>query len=280
MAFSSSTPSGHDSAGYQRFCEFLQERTGIVLGDAKQYLVTSRLSGLMREHNITGLSDLVERLRRGQPMNLLQAVIDAMTTNETMWFRDGYPFEVIKREVFSNWNSPEPVKIWCAACSSGQEPYSLTMVSEEYKLEPKMRMFPGIRITATDISAAMLTACKEGVYDGLAVARGLSDERKRRFFDALPNGRWRIKDALKASVSFQSLNLLHLPYAVGPFDVIFCRNVLIYFSPEIKNRVLSGLMGRLKKGGLLFLGGSESLGELSDRFEMIRCNPGIAYRLR
>ncbi len=269
-----------DQQSYHRFCELLQQRSGIVLGDGKQYLVTSRLGQLMREQQLASLGDLVDRLQKGQPMTLMQQVIDAMTTNETMWFRDSYPFDVLKRDLFPSHTGSGPLSIWCAACSSGQEPYSIAMTAEEYRGEPKSRLFAGARIVATDISAQMLQTAKAGLYDSLAVARGLSPERKKRFFEELPGGRWQIKANLKSSISFQSMNLLSMPYSVGPFDIIFCRNVLIYFSPQVKQQVLSALTARLRKGGVLFLGGSESLGEVADRFEMIRCSPGIMYRLK
>lgn len=269
-----------EQQGYLRFCELLQQRSGIVLGDSKQYLVTSRLSQLMREQQLANLSDLVDRLQRNQPMGLMQQVIDAMTTNETMWFRDGYPFEVLRKELFPNHTGSAPMAIWCAACSSGQEPYSIAMTAEEYRAEPKAKIFAGIRIVATDISAQMLQAARDGIYDSLAVARGLAPERKKKFFDPLPDGRWQVKASLKSSISYQPMNLLSMPYSIGPFDVIFCRNVLIYFSPQVKQQVLAALTARLKRGGVLFLGGSESLGELSERFEMIRCQPGIMYRLK
>ncbi len=272
-------PNFDSAGGYARFCQFLQDRSGIVLGDNKQYLVTSRLSTLLKDNQIRDLSDLVDRLQRG-PSQLMQAVIDAMTTNETMWFRDVYPFDAIKNLVFSQHTGAGPVNIWCAACSSGQEPYSIAMVADEFKTEMRGKLFPGVRIVATDISSAMLAASKEGVYESLAVARGLSEERKRRHFQELTEGRWRVKDHLRSGISFQSMNLLQFPYTVGPFDIIFCRNVLIYFSPQVKNQVLNALTSRLRKGGILFLGGSESLGEVGEKYELIRCNPGIAYRLK
>lgn len=272
-------PQDREQQGYLRFCDLLQQRSGIVLGEGKQYLVTSRLSQVMREQQLATLHELVERLQRA-PSGLMQQVIDAMTTNETMWFRDGYPFDVLRKELFPNLAGAAPMSIWCAACSSGQEPYSIAMVAEEYRAEPKLKLFPGIRIVATDISAQMLQTARDGVYDSLAVARGLSPERKKRFFDALPDGRWQVKSALKTMISFQPMNLLSMPYSGGPYDVIFCRNVLIYFSPQVKQQVLVALTARLKRGGVLFLGGSESLGELSERFEMIRCQPGIMYRLK
>ncbi len=275
----SGAPSFDNAGGYARFCQFLQDRSGIVLGDNKQYLVTSRLSSLLKEQNIRDLSELVDRLQRG-PSHLLQSVIDAMTTNETMWFRDGYPFEAIKNLVFAQHTTASPVTIWCAACSSGQEPYSIAITADEFKSEMRGKLFPGVRIVATDISSAMLNASRDGVYESLAVARGLSEERKRKYFQEMPEGRWRIKDNLRASISFQPMNLLQFPYNVGPFDIIFCRNVLIYFSPQVKSQVLNALTARLKKGGILFLGGSESLGDMSEKYELMRCNPGIAYRLK
>lgn len=280
MAVTNVIAGSKEQQSYTRFCELLQQRTGIVLGDGKQYLVTSRLGQLMREHQLASLSDLVDRLQRMQPAGLMQQVIDAMTTNETMWFRDSYPFDVLRKELFPNHVGAAPMTIWCAACSSGQEPYSISMVAEEYRAEPKAKIFPGVRLVATDISAQMLQSSRDGIYDSLAVARGLSPERKKRFFDALPDGRWQVKAALKSAISFQAMNLLSMPYSVGPFDVIFCRNVLIYFSPQVKQQVLAALTARLKRGGVLFLGGSESLGELSERFDMVRCNPGIMYRLK
>lgn len=264
---------------YLRFCQLLQERSGIVLGENKHYLVTSRLSHLMKEQNMESLTELVDRLKRSQS-GLLQIVIDAMTTNETMWFRDNYPFEYLKSTLFPAHAGAAPMTIWCAACSSGQEPYSIAMATEEFKQEVKGRLFPGIRIVATDISSAMLSAAREGVYESLAVTRGLSEERRKRHFQELPAGRWRIKDHLRPMISFQPMNLLGFPYNGGPYDIIFCRNVLIYFSPLVKNQVLTALTARLKKGGVLFLGGSESLSDLADRYELLRCTPGIAYKLK
>jgi chemotaxis protein methyltransferase CheR len=270
-----------DSAGaYARFCEILQRRSGIVLGEGKQYLVSSRLTPILRQYQLASLQQLVEKLDGALTGTLLDQVIDAMTTNETMWFRDNYPFDVLKSKLFPEFGGLTPINIWCAACSTGQEPYSVVMTAEEYRQENRLKPFPGVRIIATDIASSVLKAAKEGVYEQLAVVRGLSDARKRQFFDPLPDQRWQIKPLLRQSVSFQSLNLLNTPYGVGPFDIIFCRNVLIYFSPTVKSNVLNHLANRLKKGGYLFVGGSESLGDVASRFEMIRCAPGIVYQLK
>lgn len=266
------------SKDYERFCELLEKRSGIVLGEGKQYLVTSRLSTLLREQELASLGALVDKLHGGFSGPLLQSVIDAMTTNETMWFRDSYPFDALEKVIFPEFSSMAPVSIWCAACSTGQEPYSIAMVADEYKLKNRVKPFGGVRVLATDIASSVLNSAKEGVYDPLALARGLSDFRKKQYFDQVDGSRFRVKSAIRQSVIFQSLNLLNMPYTVGPFDVIFCRNVLIYFDPQVKNAVLGALADRLKKGGYLFVGGSESLGDAASRFEMIRCTPGIVYR--
>ena len=266
---------------YARFCEILQKRSGIVLGDGKQYLVTSRLSGLLRDHNLESLEKLVDKLNTSFSSHaLMDSVVDAMTTNETMWFRDNYPFDVLKSRIFAEQGQLTPLSIWCAACSSGQEPYSVMMAAEEFRQANRSKPFAGVRILATDIANSVLKAAKEGVYEPLALVRGLSEERKKQFFEPVDAGRWKIKSLLQSGVSFQVLNLLNMPYTVGPFDIIFCRNVLIYFDPQVKTAVLNHLANRLKKGGYLFVGGSESLGEVNSRFDMIRCAPGIVYQLK
>lgn len=275
---SASTPKANESSDYARFCQLLEQRSGIVLGEGKQYLVTSRLTALMRDNNMESLGQLVDKLQGGFSSTLLQSVIDAMTTNETMWFRDNYPFDVLEKQIFPEAGGMAPLSIWCAACSTGQEPYSVAMVADEYRQKNRMKPFAGVRILATDIASSVLASAKEGVYDSLAMARGLSEVRKKSYFEPVENGRLRVRQAIRQQVMFQSLNLLNMPYSVGPFDVIFCRNVLIYFDPQVKNQVLNALGDRLRKGGYLFVGGSESLGDAGSRFEMIRCSPGIVYR--
>lgn len=266
---------------YERFCELLQKRSGIVLGEGKPYLVTSRLAGLMRDHQLESLEKLLEKLSASfSNQALMDSVVDAMTTNETMWFRDNYPFDFLKSKIFAELGQLAPLSIWCAACSSGQEPYSVMMAAEEFRQANRAKPFAGVRILATDIANSVLKAAKDGIYEPLALVRGLSDERKKQFFEPTDAGRWKIKPSLQSGVSFQVLNLLNMPYTVGPFDIIFCRNVLIYFDPQVKAAVLNNLASRLKKGGYLFVGGSESLGEVTSRFDMIRCAPGIVYQLK
>ncbi|PCI56644.1 MAG: chemotaxis protein CheR [Gammaproteobacteria bacterium] len=268
-----------DEKSYHQFRTFLEQQCGIVLGENKQYLVKSRLAPLMSKFNVNSLSELVTRTLLPVERQLRAAVIDAMTTNETLWFRDDYPFKLLKNKLLPDFAQRKtPVKIWSAASSSGQEPYSIAMSVLEYQQRNPGSFMRGVQVIGTDISSTMLEHCKYGHYDSLALARGLSEERKRQFFENGDNGMLKVKDKVKKMVSFRPLNLLNSYSLMGRFDIVFCRNVLIYFSPEIKAQIISQIHGTLNSGGYLFLGASESLSGLSDNFNMLRCNPGIVYQ--
>lgn len=264
---------------YTLFSEFLERRCGIVLGPNKQYLVRSRLAPLMRKYEESSLSQVVNDVINGRNRGLRDDAIDAMTTNETLWFRDKYPFELLSRDLFPKLGKGrQPIKIWCAAASSGQEPYSIAMMAMEYKQQNSS--FSGVQITGTDLSTEMLQKCKEATYDNLSLSRGLSDERKRQFFDSMPDGSKKLKSDVVRMVNFRQLNLLDNYSSMGKFDMVFCRNVLIYFAPEVKSAILQKIASVLNKGGILFLGASESMAGLSDDFDMVRCNPGLYYTRR
>ncbi|WP_448546780.1 CheR family methyltransferase [Thalassotalea fusca] len=268
-----------DDKCYHQFREFLEQQCGIVLGENKQYLVKSRLAPLMSKFDVGSLGELVARTLSPVERQLRAAVIDAMTTNETLWFRDEYPYDLLKSRLLPDFKGQRtPLKIWSAASSSGQEPYSIAMTISEY-LQRTPGAFPGgAQIIGTDISDTMLEHCKYAHYDSLALSRGLSAERKRAFFEPGDNGMYKVKEPIKKMVSFRHLNLLNSYSLMGRFDIVFCRNVLIYFSPEIKAKILSQIHGVLNNGGYLFLGASESLSGLNQSFDMIRCNPGIVYQ--
>ncbi|KJY81721.1 chemotaxis protein CheR [Vibrio galatheae] len=265
---------------YRDFSRFLESQCGIVLGDSKQYLVRSRLSPLVTKFKLATLSDLLRDVVTGRNRELRVAAVDAMTTNETLWFRDTYPFEVLANKLLPEIAANKrPIKIWSAASSSGQEPYSMAMTILETQ-QRKPGMLSSVAITATDISASMLDMCRAGVYDNLALGRGLSPERRRNFFEDAGDGRMKVKDNVKRLVNFRPQNLMDSYALLGKFDIIFCRNVLIYFSPDMKSQVLNQMANSLNPGGYLLLGASESLTGLTDRFEMVRCNPGIIYKLK
>ncbi|MDE1240561.1 protein-glutamate O-methyltransferase [Vibrio aestuarianus] len=265
---------------YRDFSRFLESQCGIVLGDSKQYLVRSRLSPLVAKFKLTSLSDLLRDVVTGRNRELRVAAVDAMTTNETLWFRDSYPFTVLAERLLPEVAAKKrPIKIWSAASSSGQEPYSMAMTVLETQ-QRKQGMLPSVSITATDISASMLDMCKAGIYDNLALGRGLSPERRKTFFEDAGDGRMKIKDNVKRLVNFRPQNLMESYALLGKFDIIFCRNVLIYFSPDMKSKVLNQMANNLNPGGYLLLGASESLTGLTDKFDMVRCNPGIIYKLK
>lgn len=266
---------------YQAFKVFLQDACGILLGENKQYLVTSRLRKIMAGHELENLGELVERLRRQPRGALREAVIDAMTTNETLWFRDLHPFRILQDKLL-----PELVKkggaslrIWSAACSTGQEPYSVAMCIDEFRRLKPGQLRQNIQIVATDISRTVLEGARKGEYEMLAIGRGLSPERQRQYFTPAANGSWAIKPAIRSMVDFKEINLLER-YMLGRFDIIFCRNVLIYFSAEHKKDILLRMHQSLNPGGYLVLGASESLNGLPDKYDMVQCQPGIIYRAK
>ena len=264
---------------YEAFKTFLQDACGILLGDNKQYLVKSRLRRIMEENKLSTLGDLLDRVKRTGRSSLKEVVIDAMTTNETLWFRDNHPFRILQEKLlpeFGDRKSAQSLRIWSAACSTGQEPYSVAMIIEEFR-----RQWPGrlrdVKITATDISKSVLEVARRGEYEMIAIGRGLSPERQKQFFTPAMNGSWQIRPQIKSMVEFRELNLLER-YMLGKFDIVMCRNVLIYFSAELKKDILTRIHATLNPGGYLILGASESLNGLPHLYEMVQCHPGIIYR--
>lgn len=264
---------------YLKFREFLEKQCGIVLGDSKQYLVRSRLASLLYKHKYESADELISVVVRGFDRNLLQDVIDAMTTNETLWFRDNYPFDLLVKELLPSLASQNrKIRIWSAACSSGQEPYSIAMSVLEFQRQRPGTLRSGVEIVATDLSSEMLKKCELGVYDELSLARGLSAGRREMFFQKNDAGAMQVKPEVRKMVSFRSLNLLSSYAALGRFDIVFCRNVLIYFSPEVKQRILQQIAGQLQSDGVLFLGASESISAASNSYSMVKCSPGLYYQ--
>ncbi|WP_111643295.1 CheR family methyltransferase [Marinimicrobium alkaliphilum] len=272
-----------DRAEFDHFRQFLQDACGIALGDNKQYLVSNRIRRILEEHRLSAFSDLVRVLKQNGNRRLRDQVIDAMTTNETFWFRDTYPFEHLRNKLLPELMSGErrndgPVRIWSAACSSGQEPYSISMMVEEFKRQRMGALARPVQIVATDLSSIVMDQARRGEYDRLSVVRGLSPEFRDRYFDSPQDNIWRVKPMIRDRIEFKAWNLLDPYSGLGRFDVIFCRNVLIYFDVDLKRRILLKLHGALKPGGILFLGSSEGLAGIGDKFEMQRGDPGIFYK--
>ena len=267
---------------YRAFKEFLQDASGILLGENKQYLVKSRLRRIMAENRFNSLGELVQQLRKQPRSELRETVIDAMTTNETLWFRDTHPFRILEERLLGEMgaeSTSQPLRIWSAACSTGQEPYSIAMVIDEYRRRNPGRLRRPVEIIATDVSKPVVDAAKDGIYELLALGRGLSADRQKQFFTQLPSGSWQVRKEIRDMVTFREHNLLER-FNFGKFDIVFCRNVLIYFSGDLKNDILIRTHGVLKRGGYLILGASESLNGLNQYYEMVQCRPGIIYRAK
>lgn len=272
-----------NSAEFEQFRIFLKEACGISLAENKQYLVNTRIRRILTEHKIESLGALVSMMSGFRNASLKRQVIDAMTTNETFWYRDTYPYEYLKSNLLDDVYAERgfgPVRVWSAACSSGQEPYSISMTVEEYR-RGKMGNLPRpVEIIATDLSSAILDQARKAEYDKMSVLRGLAPARLEAYFDKLPNETWGLKPAIKERVHFRSLNLQDSFSTLGKFDIIFCRNVLIYFAADLKEDILRRMHQALKPGGMLVLGSSEGLAGASELFDMVHCKPGIMYRAK
>ena len=261
------------STDYERFRVILEKQSGILLGDNKQYLVVSRLSNFIQEKGLKSMTQLLEQISGVAGSLLLKQVIDRMTTNETLWFRDRYPFDYLKSTIVPQLRkSSFNLRIWCAACSTGQEPYSVAMQLDE------MGVLSNADIISTDLSDRVLAKARQGVYQQIELNRGMPNDKLQRYFSQVENNEWQVNSKLRNKIRYQPLNLLNAPYSLGKFDIIFCRNVLIYFSNENKTKVINGLIDNLKPGGYLFLGASEALTRDSKPLKMVRCNPGLVYQ--
>lgn len=268
---------------YRAFKEFLRAACGIDLGDNKQYLVTTRIRRILLANRINSLSDLTDMISRGGGRFLRQQVIDAMTTNETYWFRDGYPFDYLAQRLskgLSPTGSSKKLRIWSAACSTGQEPYGISMIVAEAARKKFGEKVADTEILATDVSSAVLAVASQACYDRASMARGLTLERIKAHFLQQSEEVWQVRDSIRDRVRFRPFNLQDSYYLLGKFDVIFCRNVLIYFSDALKVEILTKLHSALNPNGILFLGSSESISGLNHLYEMVNCNPGVAYRVR
>jgi chemotaxis protein methyltransferase CheR len=268
---------GMNGPEFEFFCQLVRSRSGVVLTPDKAYLVTSRLAPVARNEGLSGVPELLGRLRSGAPERLVQHCVEAMCTHESFFFRDGTPFDQLAKDVLPSLierrKATRTLRIWCAACSSGQEPFSVAMLLEEVgHLTPGWRL----EIVATDVSEAILGKARSGLYSDFEVRRGLSDERRTRWFSR-DGVNWRVSPALQQLVSFRNHNLLNGAKGLGSFDVIFCRNVLIYFDVAQKRAILGELARCLADDGRLFLGSAETVIGVSDAFELAPGSRGL-YR--
>ena len=249
--------------------------SGLVLTIEKAYLLESRLIPVARKHGLENLDGLIAAIRRTPKGPLMIEVIEAMTTNESFFFRDGKPFDLFRGtflpEIVKRRATAKSLRIWCAAASTGQEPYSLAMLLNE---ESKQLEGWNYSILGTDISEEVLERAKSGIYTHFEVQRGLAIQRLIKFFEK-QGELWQIKPELRKVVQYRKFNLLDDPRPLGQFDVVFCRNVLIYFDPETKAKVLAGIAKVMDKDGILFLGAAETVLGISDAFRPVPGHFGV-----
>lgn len=239
--------------------KFLRDRSGLVLAIEKQYLAESRLLPLARRNGMSTLDELIERLRNRTPTPLATQVIEAMTTNETFFFRDKIPFDHFRDTIMPGLSAARArekrIRIWCTAASTGQEPYSLAMVLKS--MGSAIAAYR-IDIVATDLSSDVLEKAKAGIYSQFEVQRGLPVQTLVKFFDQVGEN-WQLAPELRSMVQFRPLNLLNDFSALGTFDVVFCRNVLIYFDQENKIALLNRIARQMPGDGFLVLGAAETV---------------------
>jgi chemotaxis protein methyltransferase CheR len=252
------------------------EQSGLVVSTDKAYLFESRLMPVARKYGVKTIDDLVGLLRQRRDPGVVRAITEAMTTNETLFFRDTKPFEQFRRVVLPmlrQARSDKRIRIWCAASSSGQEPYSLAMV-----LKDETTNIAGwqIEILGTDISSEMIERARAGIYSQFEVQRGLPIQYLMKYFKQSED-RWQLTPEIRNMVTYREFNLLADPKSLGKFDVIFCRNVLIYFDQPTKTQVFDRLCSVLAPDGVLYLGGAETVLGVTDKFEPLPAERGL-YR--
>jgi chemotaxis protein methyltransferase CheR len=258
----------------------VQDQSAIVLEEDKGYLVESRLLPLARREGFGSISLLVQKLQSERFNGLHRRVVEAMTTNETSFFRDFSPFEALKKfvlpELIEERSSERAFSVWCAASSSGQEPYSLCMLIRESF--PQLASWK-IRILATDLSTDILARAKEGRYSQLEVNRGLPATMLVKYFQKR-GCEWFLRDEIRNMVEYQIVNLAAAWPLIPPMDIIMIRNVLIYFGVETKKEILGKMRRVLKPDGYFFLGAAETTFNIDDSFQRAPCGPATCYRLR
>ena len=266
--------------------KYILDISGIDLNEGKAYLIETRLGGLIKEYECSSYRDLCSKAKTDSNKSIENKIIDAISTNETLFFRDSGPFEVLQHKILpdlidrrtekSSGLLPIPIRIWSTACSTGQEVYSIAIVLKE--LLPDLNKY-NIKLLGTDISDSAIKQASYGTYNKFEIERGLSKEKLQKYF--VPNGgNWKISDELRAMVSFTKRNILESFMGLGKLDIIFCRNVAIYFNLEERKKLFEKIASVLEPDGFLIIGSTESLTGICPIFEPKRYLKTIYYQLR
>ncbi|MBF0481951.1 MAG: protein-glutamate O-methyltransferase CheR [Desulfovibrionaceae bacterium] len=269
---------------FEAVCAYVYGLTGISLDNTKAYLVETRLGSLVKELGLSGYGALLAKAKAEAAKHLEKKIIDAITTNETLFFRDSAPFELLREKILpevagrgkkSAPGKPPPIRIWSAACSTGQEIYSIAITAKEVLGVNGC----DIRLIGSDISEAAMNAAREAVYSKFEIDRGMPGHLVDKYF--APRGhKWQLHPAVKSMAEFRKVNLMGPLEAMGKFDVIFCRNVAIYFSQADKAKLFERLAKCLVKDGYLIIGSTESLRGVCPAFELKMHGRAAYYQIK
>ncbi len=271
---------------YDLLREFIEAHCGIAVGSDKQYLIETRLAKLVLESGCGSYLELYNKVKYAEDTQLKIKIIDAMTTNETLWFRDDSPYQILETSLLPEIakriqnNQQHELSIWSAACSSGQEPYSISMTIHEYcRKNPQHKfLLEKTRILATDISPSILMLARLARYDSIAMSRNMKSDYQERYFKQQGNA-FVINPEITQMVKFQQFNLQNDMNLLGHFDVVFLRNVAIYFSVDFKKEVFHKIAMQMNRPGYLFLGASETINGYSQDFTAHQYERGYVYHL-
>lgn len=268
---------------------YMAEAIGVSIGENKAYLIDSRLSPIVTDTGARDLLDLIAKAKADPTRRLHDRIVDALTTHETFWFRDERAWTALREAALPSLvtafraSGRAKFRIWCAACSTGQEPYTLAMLIDTLCSEGRLGgLTPAqIELLATDVAPDTLKAAAAGQYNAIEIQRGLADVWKNKYFAPVPGGdRWAIAESLRRRVTFKRFNLQDDPSTLGRFDFILCRNVAIYFEESVRHQLFRRLHTTLQPDGLLMLGGSESLLGLADLYATETLGGSLFYRRR
>lgn len=261
---------------FQFFADMLKKRSGLALTEDKIYLIESRLLPVAREHGCDNISGLFNLVRTSPKEDIIKEITEAMTTNESLFFRDAKPFEYLRQTMLPAYKAiagKNRLRIWSAACSTGQEPYSICICLKEEAVKMQGWQY---EIIATDLANKVLTRAKEGIYSQFEVQRGLPIQMLiKNFTQVSGQASWQISEELRNMVTYRIQNLLEDFTALGRFDIIFCRNVLIYFDDATKALVVERLGRVLNPGGHLFLGSTETILDKAQLFKSVDLCRGL-----
>ena len=266
----------------QLITKYIYELSGINIEASKSYLLETRLGRMLEDENCTSYGEFYHKAKADRSKVLEAKILDAITTNETLFFRDNNPFELLKHKILpevidahASKSVATPIRIWSAACSTGQEVYSIAIILNELLGNTPVKF----KLMGTDLSDAAIKQASHGSYNKFEIERGLPRERLQRYFKA-DGAKWKIKDQIRVMATFKKFNLMHSFMGMGKFDIIFCRNVAIYFTLEDRKKLFAKIADALEPDGYLIIGSTESLTGVCPRFVPKRHLKSIFYQLR